>query len=181
MKNTNKNLIFYGLAIALLIIVIFAITSIFMPNKAYAASGQPTYVPGHYNSNGSYTYGEFVWAPKPAKNPAYQPAYQGQPVSYQNNYSNPPVAGTNTTDVSNYDSRYYSESNAKTNSTSDNNITSDDYKNLTANSIFGGLSFMPSGLMQWILLGIFILVIVILVRKVTGKGEEYHATPLKHA
>lgn len=174
MKNINKNLIFYGLAIALVILVIFTITSIFMPNKAYATGG-PTYVPGHYNSNGGYTYGDFVWAPKPVENPVYQP------VVYQNNYSNAPMAGTNTTEVSNYDSRYYSESNIKTSSTGDTSITGSDYKNLTANSVFGGLSFMPSGLMQWILLGIFILVIVILVRKVTGKGEEYHATPLKHA
>jgi len=61
------------------------------------------------------------------------------------------------------------------------NDTGRNYSNLAANAIFGSNGFMPSGLIQWILLAIIILVIVILVRKISGAEEKYHSTPLKHA
>ncbi|MEK7500458.1 MAG: IPT/TIG domain-containing protein [Patescibacteria group bacterium] len=52
---------------------------------------------------------------------------------------------------------------------------------LASNAIFGENGFLPSGLIQWILFAIVILLIVILVRKVFGAQENYHATPLKHS
>ncbi|MFA6301180.1 MAG: IPT/TIG domain-containing protein [Candidatus Paceibacterota bacterium] len=52
---------------------------------------------------------------------------------------------------------------------------------LAANAFFGTNSFLPSGLVSWILLGIMILVIIILVRKIFGADKKYHETPLKHA
>jgi len=52
---------------------------------------------------------------------------------------------------------------------------------LAANAFFGTNSFLPSGLVSWILLGMMILVIVILVRKIFGADKKYHETPLKHA
>lgn len=52
---------------------------------------------------------------------------------------------------------------------------------LAANAFFGTNSILPSGLISWILLGMMILVIVILVRKVFGAQKRYHETPLKHA
>ena len=63
------------------------------------------------------------------------------------------------------------------NGSSDNNSSG----SLAANAFFGSNSVLPSGLISWILLGMMILVIVILVRKVFGAQKKYHETPLKHA
>ncbi len=173
MKNINKNLIF-GLGIALVILVILALGMITLPRQTHAYAGYVT----PYNTpslNGGNEYNSYHAPSYPAPvTPVYQTqpvvyktqpvVYQTQPV-YQNNYSNAPQASTTDTEVSN-----------KTTSTGVNA-----YSDLAASSLFGRYSFMPSGLMQWILLAIFILVIVILVRKVTGVGEDYHNSPLKHA
>lgn len=51
---------------------------------------------------------------------------------------------------------------------------------LTANAVFGSDTFLPSGLIQWILFAILVLLIVILVRKIYGADARYHAEPLKH-
>ncbi len=51
---------------------------------------------------------------------------------------------------------------------------------LTANAVFGDNGFLPSGLIQWILFAILVLLIVIMVRRIYGGTEKYHATPLKH-
>ena len=56
----------------------------------------------------------------------------------------------------------------------------DSYGNLTANALFGSNSFMPSGLIEWVLFAILVLIIVILVRKIYGGSEKYHAMPMKH-
>ncbi len=41
-------------------------------------------------------------------------------------------------------------------------------------------SFMPSGLIQWIALIVFVLLGVILVRKIFKIDERYHSKPMKH-
>jgi len=56
-----------------------------------------------------------------------------------------------------------------------------DYAAVTANAIFGSNGAYPSGLVQWIIFGILILLIVILVRKIFGGDQRYLSTPLKHA
>ncbi len=56
----------------------------------------------------------------------------------------------------------------------------ENFNNLASNAIFGSNGVYPSGLVQWIFFAILILLVVILVRKVYGAGEKYHATPLKH-
>lgn len=182
MKNINKNLIkkiLLGFGISLAILAILALGGIFMPKQAYAEYA-------YYHFNPSDNNAPLYPAPKPEVIPVYQPVYQPQPVIYQTqpvytqlqtqpvyqnttNYSNAPQANTSTTEVSNTD---------KTISTG---VNGEDYSSIAANSVFGGFSFLPSGLMQWILLAIFIVVIVILIRKATGKDEEYYSTPLKHA
>jgi hypothetical protein len=57
----------------------------------------------------------------------------------------------------------------------------DNYSNLASNAIFGSGSFLPSGLVQWILFAILILIIVILARKIFGARENYDQAPMKHA
>ncbi len=60
------------------------------------------------------------------------------------------------------------------------NNAENDYGSLASNAIFGSNSFLPSGLLQWIFFAIIVLVLVILVRRIYGGAEKYHATPLKH-
>ena len=61
------------------------------------------------------------------------------------------------------------------------NESSDSYGNLASNAIFGTNGLYPSGLIQWILFAILILIIVILIRKIFGAEKKYHSTPMKHA
>lgn len=58
--------------------------------------------------------------------------------------------------------------------------TKEDYSNLASNAIYGGVGFMPSGIIQWLLLAILILLIVIIARKLYFE-DKYQAKPLKHA
>ena len=51
--------------------------------------------------------------------------------------------------------------------------------NLAATAIFGSASFLPSGLIQWIIFAIIILLIVILVRRIFGAKKNYEETPMK--
>ena len=51
---------------------------------------------------------------------------------------------------------------------------------LAANAVFGSNGFLPSGIIQWILLAMAILIIIILGRTVFGAKDNYHSTPMKH-
>lgn len=66
---------------------------------------------------------------------------------------------------------------AKAKTTSTN--TSNNSNALTANALSGSNGFLPSSLIEWLLLAILIFLVVILVRK-TYMSHEEHA-PLKHA
>lgn len=61
------------------------------------------------------------------------------------------------------------------------NNANENYSNLASNAIFGSNSFLPSGLIQWVLFAIVILLIVIVVRKVFGARKNYEESPMKHA
>lgn len=63
----------------------------------------------------------------------------------------------------------------------DTTITKDLYNGLAANAVFGENGFLPSGLLQWILFAIIILIAIILARRVFGRKDKYHQAPLKHA
>ena len=66
------------------------------------------------------------------------------------------------------------------NNTSTGSATgSESYGTLTANALFGSPSFLPSGLVQWLVLLILILLVVILTRKIFTRDQR--DTPLKHA
>ena len=72
------------------------------------------------------------------------------------------------------DSTTYSDTN--TNNDNNGNNASD----LASNAIFGTNGFLPSGIIQWILFGIFILIIIILIRRISGAKQKYEEEPLKH-
>lgn len=74
---------------------------------------------------------------------------------------------------------------ASTNSNQTKNTTTTDansnYSNLASNAIFGSNGFMPTGLIQWILFAIIVLLLIILVRKLFGGKKNYDEAPMKHA
>lgn len=63
----------------------------------------------------------------------------------------------------------------------DTTYTDEAYRNLASNAIYGSGTFLPSGLVQWVLFAIIIVLLVILVRRIFGARERYDAAPLKHA
>ena len=83
-----------------------------------------------------------------------------------------PVASTNNN---------YSNTGQTENSTNENNDANDNNRSLAATALFGTPnSFLPSGLIQWIILAIIVLIIVIMVRRVFGAQKRYDDMPLKH-
>jgi len=56
----------------------------------------------------------------------------------------------------------------------------DNGQSLAGAAIYGSNGFMPSGIIEWLLFAIFILIIVIIVRKIFFQ-DKYNSTPLKHA
>jgi hypothetical protein len=180
MKNINKNLILSSL----ILIAVFALGGVFAPTKASAE-----YATYRFSTPSD---------PNVSLYPT-QPVYQPAPVIFypdtQTNQTNTNNTSYNSqTDNTNNTNRNYSNNTTSTNTdtsntsnnTDSNTVSNTDtsanaYKNVAANAFFGGFSFLPSGLIQWVLLAIFILLIIIVVRKVTGRDETYHNEPLKHA
>ncbi len=56
-----------------------------------------------------------------------------------------------------------------------------EFGDLTANAFYGNGSFLPNGILQWIMVAILVVVIIIMVRKFFGPEKNYHSTPLKHS
>ncbi|OGI65386.1 hypothetical protein A2647_02640 [Candidatus Nomurabacteria bacterium RIFCSPHIGHO2_01_FULL_40_24b] len=159
MKNMNKKLIVYGLGI--LAILAFGIAV--MPGTSYARIYGKTCsdrVGCNYN---------FETAPGV---PSANSQSSVIPVVYSSSTTTTQrVAGASTTTVV-----------KKPVAVAKPAPTKEDVSDLAANAVFGSDNgFMPSGLIQWIFFAILILIVVILVRRVTGGEERYHKEPLKHA
>ncbi len=160
MKNINNiklNKFIFGLGI--LAIFIFGVAS--MPSDAYAR----TYTTSCGEGGCNYV---FISPRLPATTVA-----SPTPTVYSNS------TGPKTTTVKKAPA-VKKTSTVKMTSTAEP-VPTEQLGNLSANALYGANSFMPSGLVQWILLAILILIIVILFRKITGAEDRYHATPLKHA
>ncbi len=99
-----------------------------------------------------------------------RPVQNYYPVNTQANYYEIPTVYSNTS---------VAKTNTPTNTEEVEIETEDKYQGLAANVVFGDNSFLPSGLFQWILLGIFILIIIILTRMIFGRTKKFHETPLK--
>ncbi len=180
----NKKSINYGLKV----LTLLAFSLIFIPNHVFAQQALYGYGAnnGSGNSNSGYAYSPYTnsyYNTTPYQPPIYTaPTPPTTPVVYSSG-ANPntgngssvmtvtytptatPAAKTATTTKT-------ATATAATNSNSGNA--------LAANAVYGSNSFLPSGLIQWILFGIFILLLIILVRKIFGAEKNYHATPLKH-
>jgi hypothetical protein len=166
MKKINNKSINYGLKI----LTILAFGLIFVPFNKVSAE-----IPGYvtpYNST-TYTY--------PVNNNSYYNSYN-TPTSPQVVYVPAPAPKT----VSAPQTVVYKTTPpASTVATPATETTPSDNSNNTSNlastAIFGSNSFLPSGLVQWILFGIIILLLVIFVRKIFGARENYDELPMKHA
>jgi hypothetical protein len=115
------------------------------------------------------------------------------------NSNNSTSAYTNNSNTNNNNSSYNSSSNStstnnnntgtntnNTSSSSTNNsnqtgsTTDNSASDLASNAIFGSNSFLPSGIIQWILFAILILLVIILVRRIFGAREAYEELPMKY-
>ena len=97
---------------------------------------------------------------------------------------------TTSSSITNYSStQNSSNSNYNTNysntSEENNSVNASDfnesYGSLTANALLGSNSFMPTGLVQWIIFAILIVLIIFLWRYVHRSEEKYMLEPMKHA
>ena len=61
------------------------------------------------------------------------------------------------------------------------NEVNNKYGDLASGVIFGSGSFMPSGLIQWVIVAMIILLIVIIARRAFGARENYDALPMKYS
>ncbi|MFA5841067.1 MAG: hypothetical protein WC847_02245 [Candidatus Paceibacterota bacterium] len=103
-----------------------------------------------------------------------------------NNYGNANTNGnTNNTNSSASKNTKNSNTSTSTNNNQTKSSTTTDansnYSNLASNAIFGTNGFMPTGLIQWILFAIIVLLLIILVRKIFGGKKNYDEAPMKHA
>ncbi|MFA5791504.1 MAG: hypothetical protein WC884_00490 [Candidatus Paceibacterota bacterium] len=104
---------------------------------------------------------------------------------------NQAVSTSTNTNNTNNDNSYdtYSETNQIENQNNTNGIngenntneTDENYSSLASNAIFGTTGFLPSGLIQWVLFAIIILLIIIIVRKIFGAKEDFDTSLMKHA
>lgn len=93
-----------------------------------------------------------------------------------NNNDSSTITRTNTNTGNN---TYNSNSTYSNTNQTDTTNTNSDSSNLASAAIFGSNNFLPSGLIQWILFAIVILLIVILARKVFGATAKYNEAPMK--
>ena len=152
MRKIRENLIVSGfMALAAL-----AIVAIAFPVKTLAAKG---YYGGTPTANYEPRYVEYHYS-QPAENEVrVRTVYVEKPVYIERGA----VLGASTDNTNSYKE------------------TKEEFKDLTANTVYGGNSFYPSGILQWVGLAILILIIIILGRKLFRSEEKYQATPLKHS
>lgn len=114
----------------------------------------------------------------------YQPY---QPVTYFTPQTTPTVYSysTNPNRTSSATTPKASTANTNTgsqNTSATNSATNpDSVSGLAATAIYGSNNFLPSGIIQWVLIAILVLLLVIVARRVWGARQNYDASPMKHA
>jgi len=158
-------------------LVILALGLLLLPATTQARAN--AYVTG-YTEPEPYVEEEIVnYNPQSVNNNTATNTNYGNANSNANN-SNPANAGNSYNYGINTFSRDYESSTDYSSETQ--NEDSVNGRGLAASVVLGSEnSFLPSGLIQWVLLAIVIASIIILVRKVFGAREEYDSAPLKHA
>lgn len=105
-----------------------------------------------------------------SNNPSYTITKNSKPTKNIYADSSPKNIYPNTNQTQN--TAYFSESSLYD--------TDKNYSDVAANAIFGTNGFLPSGLTQWVLFGIIILLIVIFIRRILGAKKYYKELPMKH-
>ena len=110
-------------------------------------------------------------------NPAPAGGYSNAIYFTLSNTSNVNNTGTiyPATNTSNNGTADYGNTYSDTSTNNDNNGS-----DLASNAIFGSNGFLPSGIIQWVLFAILVLVIIIIVRRISGAKQKYEEAPLKH-
>lgn len=169
MTKINNMKITNTMILALAILTVLAFGLLLSPKMANAGNTGTNYTFGS-NSGPSYN------------NP--NTIYSNASYSYQTPAPIYTPAPTTTNEVStNYDTpTIYSNTPIVKKTTTKKAVASaGKYQGLAANTIFGDNGFMPSGLLGWILLSIFLLLIIIFSRLVYGGTKKFMSTPLKHS
>jgi len=141
-----------------------------------------------YQPNTNYYQSRYYYVePTPVYYPVVQTPTYVNPAPV---YANPEPTATpvvySSTDNPNKVAVATTKTVAKKTSTTNNTVAKTDTSankenaDLAAGVIFGSNSLIPSGLIQWILFAILVLIAAILIRKIYGGDKRYHSTPLKH-
>ena len=173
-KINNKSIVLGSkilsvLAFSLLIVPLQAsAANDFLGGFGTGSSSSP-YVYGSSSTYNSYYNGNsYYQAPyQTYQTPVYGPAPVAAPVIYSDETNSDTTSSTAT-------------QTAKVKTVSTKTSANSNAGSLAANAFYGVNSFLPSGLIQWVLFAIFILLIIILARTVFGVKESYHSTQLKH-
>ena len=170
MSKVNNNKIINTIILGLEILVILALVISFIPKEANAdRAGRVTPYDStnwaHVSSNTGYN--TYV-----GPDSGGVATYFGTPTVYSGSTITPKATVAKAPAV---------KTTAKTATVEKTAEPKEEFSSLAANALFGSGSFVPSSLTGWILFAILILALVILVRKIFGKEEAYHATPLKHS
>jgi len=181
MSKINNTKITFSIYFALGL-AIFALGVLITPFEAKAQSqNQNTGFSGYWGGY-RYTY--------PTPNVYSTPYVTPYVTPYGTPYATPyptPVAQPNPTNTgSNLSANSYSAVAGENQTTQNTNTPmlvkpDENYSKLTANAVFGYNSIFPSGLIQWVCFAILVLLIIIIVRKISGAEKKYLSTPLKHA
>lgn len=135
-----------------------------------------------YRTNGGFYINVFNGAPGGGySNALFFTINNTAPVTNGNSNNSYNSSTTSFTDTENYSNTNQTQNGTSYNTSSTTSASSNTGRNLASSVIFGSNTFLPSGLIQWVLLAIVILLIVILVRKVFGAKQKYDEAPMKHA
>lgn len=188
MKNINKTKK-YSLAFGLGILAVLILGIMIAPENASAVTagyangyGSGADYPDTFNSNRYNTYQGRdypvyynYYEPTPVYVPTPTPVYVNpSPTVVYSSTVNPTATVKTTT------TKTVAKAKTTTPKTTVAKATSEEESKLAASAIFGTNSLIPSGLIQWILFAILILLATILVRRIYGGNEKYNAVPLKH-
>jgi hypothetical protein len=171
MSKTNKK----SINLALKTLTILAFVLIFVPfNKAAAQEvlygyGANLGSGSNYGGNYGNSYNNSYYNNPVYQAPIYTPTPAPTPIVYSNTNNPNPVMTVN------YTPAKVATVKTKTVAKAPSNANA-----VAANAVYGSSGFLPSGLIQWILFAIFVLLIVILSRRIFGAKEKYQTAPLKH-
>ncbi len=187
METLNNTKIILNAVYSFLSLTVLAFVFLFTPfnnASAYIVTGQMNGGNITYSSSDNFsvpTYSYYnvnvpVYTPAPSPTPAPTPA--PTPTLYSSS-TNPKAVAAAPKAIAKAKTPEPAVKEVAVKEAKEEEVT-DKYQDLAATAVFGENGFLPSGLVQWLLLAILVLGGTILIRKVYGGSEKYYATPMKH-